>query len=51
MNIHDRNKAGLFEQFILLDDLILYCCRIGVLNGTVRNIMNIRIRRGDWIYN
>ena len=46
MNIQNRNNTSLFEEFILLDDLILYCCRIGGLDEAVGNKMNTKIRWG-----
>ena len=51
MNIQNRDKTGLFEEPILLDDLIIYCCRIGGLDEFVGNKMNMIIRRGNWIKN
>ena len=43
MDVRNRYKTSLFEEFIFLGDLILYCCRVGGLDESVRDEVDIRI--------
>ena len=46
MGVHDRYESGLFDTFILLADLVLYCCYVGGLDESVGDEVDMRIGGG-----
>ena len=49
MDVRDRYESSLFEEFILLGDLILHCGCVGGLNESVGSEVDMIIRRRYWI--